>query len=380
MNAEIIAIGSEILLGQIVNTNAQFLSERLAGLGIDVYYHTTVGDNAKRLRDAYKIASARSDLVITTGGLGPTGDDLTKETLAEFLGLELEISEAEVDKLKCYFAARGLEWIASNAKQAAFLKGSVILTNQLGTAPGMAYRDGGCAYVLLPGPPREMQVMFNEQAVPWIRENLGGAGAIPIYSHVLKFIGISESKLEHTLQDLFDRQTAPTLATLASQGEIHLRLTAKAQDGEEFAVQIKPVVDEIKKRAGKYLYAEGQATLTETIAGMLIQNNMTLSTAESCTGGLLSARITGVPGSSAYFLGTVVAYSNEVKTKVLGVSAELIAERGAVSEEVAAAMARGVRNLTGSSIGIGITGIAGPGGGSAEAGGTCLYRLRRSRL
>lgn len=366
MNAEIIAIGSEILLGQILNTNARFLSEKLAALGIDVYYHTTVGDNAKRLLETFKTASARSDLVITTGGLGPTGDDLTKETLAEFLGLHLEISPVELEKVKQYFTGRGIPWVESNAKQSAFLPGSSILHNQLGTAPGMAYKNDDCAYIVLPGPPREMQTMFSDQAVPWIRDNLGGAGVIPIYSHVLKFIGISESKLEDTFHDLFDHQTAPTLATLATQGEIHLRLTARTPDQESFKTLIAPVLDEIRTRAGKYIFAEGPVLLTEAIAGMLLQNNLTVSTAESCTGGLLSARFTEVPGSSAYFLGSIVAYSNDVKIKVLGVPAELIAAHGAVSAEVAAAMASGVRKLTDSSIGIGITGIAGPGGGTAE--------------
>jgi len=366
VNAEIISVGTEILLGQILNTNTKLLSERLAGLGIDVYYHTTVGDNMKRLQEAFKLASARSDFVITTGGLGPTGDDLTKEALAEFLRLPLEISDDEVARIKQFFTGRGLEWVESNTKQAAFLPASRILANAIGTAPGMAYKHADCAYIVLPGPPREMQVMFDNHAIPWIKENVIEPGTVPLFSHVLKFIGISESKLEHTLKDLFETQTTPTLALLAGKGEIHLRLTARAKDEGSFRTLIKPVLAEIKSRTGDFIFAEGPKTLTETIAEALLQNNMTLSTAESCTGGMLSASLTSIPGSSAYYLGSVIAYSNEIKTNLLGVPSGLIQAHGAVSEEVASSMARGVRILTGSTIGIGITGIAGPGGGDPE--------------
>jgi len=366
LNAELVFVGTELLLGQIVNSNARYLSEQLARLGIDVYFHTTVGDNRQRLQRAYELAAGRADLIITTGGLGPTADDLTKETLAEFLKLPLQIDKEELERLKGYFAQRGIEWVESNAKQAAFFAGSTVLRNDLGTAPGVALKHNGKAFVLLPGPPREMERMFSQYAIPWLKENVIEPGTPGLYSRILSFVGISESKLEKTISDLIARQSVPTLAPLVSLGEVLLRITARARDEQQFQELIEPVLKEIKLRAGKYLVSEDGGTLLEAVAERLRHSRLTVSAAESCTGGLFSASLTSMPGSSEYFVGSVVAYSNELKTNLLGIPAAMIERHGAVSKEVAETMAKSVRKITGSSIGLGITGIAGPGGGSAE--------------
>lgn len=366
MRAEIISSGTELLLGQIINTNARFLSESLANLGINVYYQTTVGDNKERFIEALRIASMRAELIITTGGLGPTGDDLTKEGLAEFLGLSLVVVPGEVERLKKYFRHRGLEWIDSNAKQAALITGGSFLINERGTAPGIALKNKNKYYLLLPGPPREMEFMFDKYAIPWLKDSFLPHDNLGLYSHVLKYLGISESKLEEALLDLFSEQTDPTLALTAKTGEIHLRITTRARNKEDFLEKIMPVLDEIEKRTGKFILARDDETVGLALGRLLIKKGLTISTAESCTGGMLSAQLTAVPGSSEYFLGSVVAYSNDVKTNVLGIPRDLILEYGAVSSEVAASMAQQVSKLTGSSIGIGITGIAGPGGGTQD--------------
>lgn len=366
MQAEIISSGTELLLGQIINTNARFLSETLANLGINVYYQTTVGDNKERFIDALRIAYKRADLIITTGGLGPTGDDLTKEGLAEFLGLPLEIVPEELERLKLYFKKRELEWIESNAKQASIIEGASFLINERGTAPGIALNYNNKYFILLPGPPREMEYMFDTYGVPWLYKNYLPADNTRLYSYVLKFLGITESKLEETLQDLFNEQTDPTLALTAKTGEIHLRLTTRAKNEEEFLCRITPVLKEIEKRTGKFILARNDETVGLGLGKLLVSKGQTLSTAESCTGGMLSTQLTSIPGSSQYFLGSVVAYSNEVKINVLGVPRELINCYGAVSSETAMSMAENIRKKMGSSIGIGITGIAGPEGGTSD--------------
>lgn len=366
MNVEIISVGTELLLGQTTNTNARFLSQQLADLGLNVYYQTTVGDNRNRLLKAFELAAERADMIITTGGLGPTDDDLTKEALAEYLGMELKIVPEELDRMKKIFHMRKLEWVESNSKQAAFLPGSTVLFNKYGTAPGLAIKVKNKAFILLPGPPREMEPMFLNHASLWIEKNMGNTGVFKLYSRMLKFLGISESKLEAELHDLIAHQTEPTLATLASMGEVHLRLSARAKDKEAFQELITPVLTEIKGRVGEFIVAEDGETIAGNIGRLLKAHGLRVATAESCTGGMLSAALTAVPGSSSYYTGSVVAYSNEVKTRVLGVSAEIIAEYGAVSEQTALAMAQCVRRLTGSDIGIGITGVAGPDGGTKE--------------
>lgn len=366
MKAELISVGTELLLGQILNTNVKFLSEQLATLGINIYFHTTVGDNIERLLQSLAIASSRADLIILTGGLGPTEDDLTKETVAEFLQLPLEIVPAELEKIKTLFKNAHLNWTDNNAKQAAFIPGAMILKNEFGSAPGMALKREEQGFIVLPGPPGEMTHMFLQYAAPWIKENFQNVLEGSLYSTILKFIGITESGLEVLLGDIFHQQKEITLALYAKTGEIQLRITTRAENSEDFMKKIDDILTEIKIRTYRYLFAQDNETITEAIAHLLLKNNFTVSTAESCTGGMLAQYFTAVPGSSEYFLGSVVAYDNSVKAQVLGVSNDLLKKHGAVSQEVGLAMARQIRTLIGSDIGIGITGVAGPGGGTPE--------------
>lgn len=342
------------------------MSEKLADLGIDVFYHTSVGDNMNRIVDAIRIASKRSNIVIMTGGLGPTADDLTKEALAQYLNLPLVIIPEEIDKLKAHLASRRITMLESHKKQAAFLPGSSILNNDYGTAPGMAIKRDNCGYIVLPGPPREMEAMFLNYTVPWITENMLGAGYHKLFSKLLKFAGISESRLEEALKDLIENQTAPTLATYVGLGEVHLRISAKAADENNFNEIIKPVLNEVLKRVGTYIIAEDNITVIDKAIQILKDRKLRISTAESCTAGLLSASFTEIPGSSEFYMGSIVAYSNQIKEKLLHVPASILQEYGAVSEQTALAMARSVRKLTGTDIGIATTGIAGPDGGSEE--------------
>jgi len=366
VRAELISVGTELLLGQILNTNAQFLAQELASLGIDVYFKTTVGDNRERLRQALQNATDRADLIILTGGLGPTEDDLTKETLAEYLQLPLVIVPEELAKLQKLFQRNNLHWTENNAKQAAFIPGSVIFNNDCGTAPGMAILNRGKGYLVFPGPPSELKQMFSRYAVPWLKECFPAEIKESLYSTVLKFSGITESGLENILADLIHAQKEITLALYVKPGEIQLRVTGKAASQSEFEKKADALLTEIRKRTVGYLFAEAGETLTEVVTQLLQQKQLTISTAESCTGGMLAARLTSIPGSSTYFSGAIVAYNNMVKAQLLGVPTELLTKFGAVSKEVGTAMAEGIRQLTGSAIGIGITGIAGPGGGTAE--------------
>lgn len=366
MQAELISVGTELLLGQTLNTNVKFLSEQLASLGINIYFHTTVGDNRERLLQALRIATGRADLIILTGGLGPTEDDLTKETLADFLQLPLEIVPAELEQIKTLFKKSAFTWTKNNDKQAAFIPGSYVLKNEIGSAPGMALKKGKQGYIILPGPPREMTRMFLHYAQPWIKENFQDELQGILYSKLLKFIGITESGLETLLTDILHKQKEVTLALYAKVGEIQLRITTRAQNKKEFEQKIAPVFNEIKKRTTSYFFTQDDVTITEVVAQLLLEKNLTLSTAESCTGGMLAESLTTVPGSSAYYLGSIVSYANSVKTQLLGVSQDLLEKHGAVSREVGLAMAQRIKVLTGSDLGIGITGIAGPEGGTSE--------------
>lgn len=366
MRAELISVGTELLLGQILNTNAKFLAEELALLGIDIYFQSTVGDNRKRLLQTLQIATGRADLIILTGGLGPTEDDLTKETLAEFLQLPLEIVPSELANIKKFFQKANLSWTENNRKQAAFIPGSVILKNERGTAPGMALRKEGKGYLVFPGPSSEVTRMFYGYALPWLKASFSSELQGSIYSTVLKFTGITESGLETLLEDLFRGQKEITLALYVKPHEIQLRVTVKAQNSNEFKEKTASLLQEVKQRTIGYFFAEDQQSMTEVIAELLEKKDLTVGTAESCTGGMLAEQFTTIPGSSSYFLGAVVAYDNQVKANLLGVSAKDLAEFGAVSREVGTAMAEGIRTRLGTALGIGITGIAGPGGGTAE--------------
>ncbi len=370
MRAEVIAVGTEILLGQIVNSDARFLSEELASLGIDVYYHTVVGDNRDRVEEAFAAARARSELIIFTGGLGPTADDLTKETVAEALGLELKLDQAWLEKLKGFYASLNRPMPPQNVKQALIPRGARLLYNDNGTAPGVYIEKAPWTVILLPGPPRELIPMFRDRVSPLLREK---AGSVTIRSRVVKIIGMGESAVEEQVADLVQQQN-PTVAPLAHNFEVHLRITAKGSSEEETRALISRVDEELGRRLGPYIYGRDQDTLEKVVGRLLAAGGMTLAVAESCTGGRLADLITNVPGSSRYFLGGVAAYSNEVKEKVLGVEKALLEAEGAVSRGVAEAMASGVRRLLGADYGIGVTGVAGPDGGTAAkpVGLVCL--------
>ncbi|MDQ3921650.1 MAG: competence/damage-inducible protein A [Actinomycetota bacterium] len=360
-SAEILAVGTEVLLGDLVDTNTAWLSARLAALGVSVYRHVTVGDNKQRIVAALLEASSRADLVITTGGLGPTSDDLTNECLGLAAGRQMvEYPEARrhVDEM---FARFGREPTSSNYKQALFPEGSRLIPNPLGTAMGALLELGGALVATFPGVPIEMKRMFEETLEPFIKQRTEGS----IVSRTLWFTGIGESALAEKVQDLLDASD-PTVAPLAGQGKVRLRVTARAASLEEAEKRIEPVAEEILNRLKKYYFGEDDETLEGVVGRLLTEKGATLALAESCTGGLLAKRLTDRAGSSAYFVEGLVTYSNEAKERLLGVPHELLVEHGAVSEPVARAMAEGVREDADTDYGLSITGVAGPNGGTEE--------------
>ena len=365
MKAEIIGVGTELLLGDVVDTNSAFLAKEMAKLGIDVFYKTQVGDNIFRLKEVINTAQSRSDLIIFTGGLGPTEDDLTKQALCDFLQIPLLENPQEVKRLSEYFQVRNHKMSRNNLRQALIPQGALILKNPIGTASGILLTHSDKHYILLPGPPSEMKHIFLNEVIPWLKKNILRNKEY-ILSHTLKFIGISESRLEQELLDLFQKQSNPTLALLAKNGEIHCRLTAKVKSREHFSSLIKPIKEEILKRVGKYCYGTDDLTIEEVVGRQLKEKKLTLVTAESCTGGLIAKRLTDIPGSSEFFLGSVVAYSNLVKETLLEVPAEILNKYGAVSEETALAMAQGVRKILQGDLALSITGNAGPQGGTEQ--------------
>ncbi len=362
MKAEILAVGTEILLGDIVNTNAQYIAKRLADLGISVYHQSVVGDNPERLLEAYTLAFSRADLVITTGGLGPTKDDLTKEVAFEYFGKSSVVHEDSLKILKGYFKDMNRPMAKSNLKQAYFPVDAVILPNNNGTAPGCIIEENGKTVALLPGPPREMKPMFEEALVPYLKKFQQGV----LVSKVLRVVGVGESTAEEMLQDILDNQTNPTVAPYAKDGEVTFRITAKANTQEEGTRLIEPLEVAIRNRLGSNIYGEGNTTLENVLGEMLVNKNLTISTAESCTGGMLASTLINYPGISSVFKEGAVTYSNEAKINRLGVKAETLNMYGAVSSEVAAEMAEGIAKAAGTNIGISTTGIAGPEGGSTE--------------
>jgi nicotinamide-nucleotide amidase len=360
-SAEILAVGTEVLLGDLVDTNTAWLSARLAALGVSVYRHVTVGDNKQRIVAALLEASSRADLVITTGGLGPTSDDLTNECLGLAAGRQMvEYPEARrhVDEM---FARFGREPTSSNYKQALFPEGSRLIPNPLGTAMGALLEFDGALVATFPGVPIEMKRMFEETLEPFIKQRTEGS----IVSRTLWFTGIGESALAEKVQDLLDASD-PTVAPLAGQGKVRLRVTARAASLEEAEKRIEPVAEEILNRLKKYYFGEDDETLEGVVGRLLTEKGATLALAESCTGGLLAKRLTDRVGSSAYFVEGLVTYSNEAKERLLGVPHELLVEHGAVSEPVARAMAEGVREDADTDYGLSITGVAGPDGGTEE--------------
>ena len=362
MKAEIISVGTEILLGDIVNTNAQYISERLADLGISVYYQTVVGDNAERMKKAYELAFSRADLVITSGGLGPTQDDLTKEIAAEYFNKELILDQASLDKIKVLFEKMNRTMSESNVKQAMMPKDCIILVNNNGTAPGCVIEKDEKKMVLMPGPPREMKAMFEESVVPYLEKYTDGK----LVSKIIRFADIGESSMEEIVKDLIKDGMNPTVAPYAKDNECILRITAKGKTEEESYDLIKPIEEEIRKRLGKHIYGEGETTLDLVIGETLLKKKLTISTAESCTGGLLAGTLVNYPGISSVFFEGVVTYSNEAKMKRLGVKAETLEKYGAVSHEIAGEMAKGIALSAETHIGISTTGIAGPEGGTVD--------------
>jgi nicotinamide-nucleotide amidase len=362
MKAEILSVGTEILLGDIVNTNAQYISRRLADLGIFVYYQSVVGDNPERMRGAYELAFSRADLVITSGGLGPTQDDLTKEIAAEYFNKKLVLDEDSLEKIKIFFRKLNKVMAESNIKQAKMPENSIILANNNGTAPGCIIEEKEKIMILLPGPPKEMKAMFEEAVVPYLQKFIDGK----LVSKVLRFSGIGESSMAEALGDLIDNGVNPTVAPYAKEFECILRITAKASSVEEATMLITPVEEEIRKRLGKYIYGTGESSLEFVLGEMLVKKHITIATAESCTGGLLAGTLINYPGISSSFLEGVVTYSNEAKMKRIGVRSETLEKFGAVSQETAEEMAKGVAILAGTNIGISTTGIAGPDGGTLE--------------
>jgi len=361
MNAELIAVGTELLLGQISNTDGQYISGKLAGLGINVYYHTVVGDNPGRLEAVLKTALSRSDIVITTGGLGPTCDDLTKEVIASAAGKKLVLHEPSLERLKHIFAGR--EMSENNLKQAYLPEGCTIFENDWGTAPGCAVEtENGKIVVMLPGPPRECVPMTDQRLIPYLAGFSDGA----IVSRIVRIFGRGESSIEQRLRPLMEKSVNPTLAPYAKEGEVELRVTAKAESEAKAYALTVPMVEALQKELGSLVYGVDVDSLEEALLLELKAKELTFACAESCTGGLISKRITDLPGASEVFLGGVVSYSNDLKTDALGVPERLIEKYGAVSSPVAVHMAIGAAALTGCDIAVSVTGIAGPGGGTDE--------------
>jgi nicotinamide-nucleotide amidase len=362
MSAEIICIGTELLLGDILNSNAQFLAQQLAELGIGHYYQTVVGDNPERIKRVLKIACDRSQILIFTGGLGPTPDDLTHETLADFFGVEMVEKPEIIADITAKFAARGRIMVPSNRKQALIPQGAEILTNLTGTAPGIIWQPRPNLTILtFPGVPSEMQLMWRDVAVPYLKGQ--GWGEKILYSRTLRFWGIGESTLAEKVRPFFDL-TNPTVAPYASKGQVTLRISSLAASATAAQEAIAPVEAQIKAIAGLDYFGADDDSLASVVGQLLKQNGQTLAVAESCTGGGLGQMLTAVPGSSDYFLGGVISYHNSVKTSLLQVDPEDLETLGAVSDKVAQQMAQGVRTSLGATWGLSITGIAGPGGGT----------------
>ncbi len=364
--AEILCVGTELLLGDIVNTNAAFLSTKLAELGIAVYHHTVVGDNPERLRAALKEASGRSDLIVMSGGLGPTCDDLTKEVTANFFGRELVTNEAELEKISAYFREMGRPMTENNAKQARIPEGATVIANRYGTAPGVAIEGENCIAVMLPGPPRELEPMFCEEVIPYLREN-GGLFDGVIFSRNIHIIGMGESSVENELLELMRGSKNPTVAPYCIAGEVRLRVTAKAQDHETALAMCNSVIEKIEATpVGQFIYGIDCGTVERALANALCERGLTFACAESCTGGLIAKRMTDLAGVSQVFLGGAVTYANSAKEGILGVSPKTLEAYGAVSEQVACEMAEGARKAFGADVAVSTTGIAGPGGGTIE--------------
>ena len=363
LTAELIAVGTELLLGNIVNTNAAYLARQCASLGLACYYQSVVGDNAARLRNAIAAALKRSDIVILSGGLGPTSDDLTKETAAALMKMPLVMDSRSLERIRRFFENRGLEMTENKRKQALVPQGALVLDNDNGTAPGLILEREGKRVILLPGPPGELCPMFEKSVRPYLSQLCPGI----IYSRTVKICGMGESKVASMIQELIDAQSNPTVAPYAKTGEVHLRVTARARDEEEAAGLVGPVVKELEERFRDRVYTtDSDVTLEEAVLHILRENGWKLSTAESCTGGLLGGRLTAAAGASEVYRGGFITYSNKAKRKFLGVDKETLQRFGAVSQETALEMALGAAQRAKTEVSVSVTGIAGPGGGTDE--------------
>lgn len=363
MVVELISVGTEILLGNIVNTNAAYLSEKCAALGLSCYYQDVVGDNEERLAETIRLALSRADIILLSGGLGPTEDDLTKEVAARVMGRNLYLHEESKTAIQNYFEKRGLEITDNNWKQAMVPEGCIVLDNPNGTAPGIIMAENGKHVVLMPGPPGEMIPMFETSVMSYLSK----LQSCVIYSKTVKVCGVGESKAETMIKDMIDEQTNPTIATYAKTGEVHLRVTARAEDEKAAKKLVKPVVKELKTRFGDSIYTtEEDITLEKAIVDLLKEYKLTASTVESCTGGMLAARLINVPGVSDVFQAGFVTYSNKSKRKTLGIKKGTLLKYGAVSEETAKAMVKGAAFLTKTDVCVATTGIAGPDGGTEK--------------
>lgn len=360
---ELISTGTELLLGDIVNTNAPYLSRMLNDAGFNVLYETTIGDNAGRLRAAVEQALTRADIVITTGGLGPTRGDITKEVVAEALHLPLVPSAYWLQKLQAHFAARHVVMTENNKKQAMIPEGAKVFDNEVGTAPGVGiWTEDHRLIILLPGPPAETKYVFGEQVMPYLREAFAAQGVI--HSRVLHLRGLTESQVAEKLDKIIMAQTNPTLALYARAGEIIIRITAKSDTLKHAEAMNAEAEKDIRAILDEYIYGVDYETLPEALGKILKAKGLTIACAESCTGGLVSSMITDIPGSSEYLMGSVVSYTDHIKHKLLGVKQETLDAYTAVSRETAKEMAEGIRKVIGTDIGISVTGLAGPGGGT----------------
>ena len=366
MVAEILSIGTELLLGMVANTDAQFISRELAARGIFVRHHTVVGDNAERVTDAVGTARGRADIIITTGGLGPTYDDMTKQTVCGCFGRKLVMHGPSLEQIHAYFERIGRACTPNNEQQAMLPEGCQVLENGAGTAPGCAFEQDGVHVIMLPGPPRECMAMLNGAARPYLDRLSENALA----SRYIRFFGIGESELEQRLRPLMERSLNPTVAPYASEGEVCLRVTASAPTSEACEKLLKPVTDDIQAQFPEYIYGVDVDNLEQAVSARLKERGETLAVAESCTGGLIARRMTALPGASDVFWGGVTAYSEEAKIKLLGVPKQILEQYGAVSEQTARAMAGGILGKSGCGRALAVTGLCGPDDADGVPAGT----------
>ena len=359
-SAEILCIGTEILMGDIINTNAAYIAKELAGLGINVYHQSVVGDNPQRLKESLALAFSRADIVITTGGLGPTYDDLSKETIAAYFNRKLVMDEESLHAIECHFLRLNRVMTDNNKKQAMMPEGCVIFANHNGTAPGCAIEgegeQQGKTAIMLPGPPREMKPMFEQGVKPFLLKD----SDTRLVSHTMHFFGIGESMLESILHELMEESTNPTVAPYAKTGEVQLRVTARVKQGEDAEALLQPMMEQIKEKVGEFLYGIDVGDLQTAAVWALKEKNLHVAVAESCTGGYVAKRITDVSGASDVFECGICSYSNRIKHQILGVKQETLDTFGAISEETVREMAEGVRRISGAEIGVSVTGNAGP--------------------